>query len=112
MNSKPIIKVGRIHVSNAVNIERPTPLGNPFILNVHGDRDEVCDKYEEWFKEQLATQNPKFLNALRDLYLQAKRDGYLTLGCYCAPKRCHGDTIKKFLDSHFETQESNDAQHS
>lgn len=61
----------------AVYIGRGSPYGNPFVIGTHGTRDDVCDKYE---KEVLPSLNVEPLRG-KDLV------------CFCAPKRCHGDSI-------------------
>lgn len=96
--------VGHKWDKGAVNIGRPTPLGNPFVMRSEQDRDMVCDKYTEWLRKQIDEQNPDVLGALRALWVKAKAEGTVVLGCYCAPKRCHGDAIKAFLDSHIQDQ--------
>ncbi len=59
-------------------------------------RDEVCDKYEKYFYEQLES-NTEFKSQVDNLVELAKsRD--LVLGCHCKPKRCHVDTIKNYID--------------
>lgn len=63
--------------ADAVYCGRGSPYGNPFIIGVHGTRDEVCDRFE---KEILPTLD---VSALRG------RD----LVCFCKPKRCHCDPI-------------------
>ena len=63
--------------SDAVYIGRGSPWGNPFIIGKHGDRDEVCDRFE---KEILPTL---------DITPLIGKD----LICFCSPKRCHGDSI-------------------
>ncbi len=93
------IIVGKKWDSGAVYIGRGSPLGNPFKMLSEQDRDSVCDKYEEWFKEQIKINNKTVLTELSRLYKLAKNQD-LILGCYCAPKRCHGDTIKQFLDGY------------
>lgn len=72
-----------------VYIGRPTKWGNPFIMGQDGDRDEVIKKYEQWIWTQ-----PNLLKDIRELI--GKR-----LGCYCAPKACHGDVLVK-LANEFE----------
>ena len=37
----------------AVSIGRPSKFGNPFIIGVHGDRNEVCDKFDTLDKTHL-----------------------------------------------------------
>jgi len=94
-----MITIARRNTPRAVYIGRPTPLGNPFVMNDESERDDVCDAYERWFNEQLASNasHAPFTLALRHLETLAAH-GDLILGCYCAPKRCHGDTIKAYLE--------------
>lgn len=68
----------------AVYIGRGSPYGNPFIIGVDGDRDEVCDKYEVMLESNLE------LTKLVKSQLKGK-----DLVCFCAPKRCHGDVLLK-----------------
>jgi len=83
-------------------VGRGSPVGNPFPRNKTNTRDEVCDKYEIWFKEQLLNkENIPFHSYLNAMYKDAiKKD--IQLGCFCKQPnkevRCHGDTIKKYLD--------------
>lgn len=69
-----------------VKIDRTTPWGNPFLMYSERDRDHVCDLYESWFIYSLGKDKIKLLK-------DAKR-----LGCWCAPKRCHGDFLKKLIE--------------
>ena len=64
-----------------VYIGRGSKWGNPFVIGVDGTRDGVCDLYEQWLPEQ-----PELMAALGELTDK-------TLGCYCAPDRCHGDFL-------------------
>jgi hypothetical protein len=57
-------------------------------MSNESQRDNVCDKYEIWLDDQLQSGRLN-LNELKS----AKR-----LGCWCKPKRCHGDYIKKLLE--------------
>jgi hypothetical protein len=91
------IKVVKVSDALATNVGRPTPLGNPFIMRKESERDSVCDYYDRWFNDKISDQDPIVLNELRKLWLLGKQQGYLYLGCYCAPRRCHADTIARFL---------------
>lgn len=55
--------------------------GNPFEIGKDGTREEVCAKYYDHLMN-----NERLLNTLPTLV--GKR-----LGCFCAPKLCHGDII-------------------
>ena len=94
-----MITVGKKWDKDAIYIGRGSPLGNPFVMHTEEDRNVVCDKYEEWFNKQVQEGNTHILKELRRIYLLAKIQD-IVLGCYCSPKRCHGETIKKFLDKY------------
>lgn len=84
-----------------VRVDRANPiLGNRFRMTSESDRDRVCDMYERWFNTQLAEQNEVFLNELRRLYVIHRTYGKLRLFCWCAPKRCHAETIRNFLNKY------------
>lgn len=72
---------------NAVYIGRGSIYGNPFKIGIDGNRDEVCDKYEE-----MVLNNPKLLARIKSK-LKGK-----DLLCYCSPKRCHGDFLIKIAN--------------
>jgi len=59
---------------------------NPFIIGRDGTRAEVIQKHETWIRTQ-----PQLMAALHEL------DNRI-LGCYCAPKPCHGNTLIKLLE--------------
>lgn len=70
-------------------------LGNPFRMKSESERDEVCDKYEAFFNEELFdTAMQAELSFLWQTYIQY---GRLNLFCWCAPKRCHAETIRDYL---------------
>ncbi len=66
-----------------VYIGRGSKWGNPFTIGEDGDRTEVIKKYKKWFKKQ-----PELISALPELTGKV-------LGCWCAPKSCHGDFLVK-----------------
>lgn len=100
LNVETKIVVGKRWDPGAIYIGRGSPLGNPFVIQTssQAERDRVCDAYETWFAAQVDGGNPSILNELRRLYRLARK-GTVILGCFCAPLRCHGSTIKRFLDS-------------
>jgi len=70
-----------------VRCDRFSDFGNPFEMDKDGDRDEVCDNYEQHylpFKPSIHKQLVK---------LKGK-----ALGCWCAPLRCHCDTLIKLIN--------------
>ena len=94
---------------------RGSALGNPFPMRNETERDKVCTQYEDWFYSRI--DEPSFLDLVElpisqtNLNPQTKQliiifrmamKGDINLGCFCAPKRCHCDTIKNFLDNKIE----------
>jgi len=65
-------------------IGRGTLLGNPYVIDKDGTRDEVIAMYEKY-----ALKDPEVLDAIEALPESA------ILGCFCKPKHCHGDVIIK-----------------
>jgi hypothetical protein len=65
-------------------IGRPSPLGNPFRMGHHGNRDQVIRMFESY-----ARKHPEIIAEIRKLPQDA------VLGCFCYPKACHGDAIIK-----------------
>jgi hypothetical protein len=70
-----------------VYIGRPSKWGNPFVIGKDGTRDEVIRKYEAWLQTQ-----PSLLVALPELRGKV-------LGCWCAPRACHGDVLARLTES-------------
>jgi hypothetical protein len=74
-----------------VYIGRPSPWGNPFKLAREEDRAEVLAQYEAWLLEQ------------PELVARAQRElRGKVLGCYCAPKACHGDVLARIANEESE----------
>jgi hypothetical protein len=73
-------------------------LGNPYIIQRHGNRDTIIRKYEQWLDRRLADKTPGVMKRAFLTLLELHQDGYdLQLLCWCAPERCHADVIKARL---------------
>jgi hypothetical protein len=79
-------------------IGRGSPLGNPYPIKPGMSRNTVCDMYEKYFYENIKA-NCIFYQELKRLHEVGKKEGILRLGCFCSPNRCHGETIKNYLDT-------------
>lgn len=78
-----------------VYIGRPSKWGNPFthkksnIIDTNSeDREDSIKKYEEWIRYG---EGKYLLEQLHEL------EGKI-LGCWCKPKKCHGDILIKLLN--------------
>lgn len=100
-----MIGLVRKNINNSKNIIicRPSILGNPYKIENENDRVIVCKLYEEYFNKQIKN-NTKFYNEVNRIY-QLSTKHSINLQCYCYPKLCHGDTIKKYIDEMIKHEE-------
>ncbi len=70
-----------------VYIGRGTKWGNPYIIGKDGTREEVIEKYQRY----IVMRRKDLLEDLEEL--KGKR-----LGCWCAPKACHGDVLVDLIN--------------
>ena len=70
-----------------IYIGRGSKWGNPFKLEDYSRRDSILN-YVLWLSEQ-----PELLRDLPSLKGKV-------LGCYCAPKRCHGEVLALLANGH------------
>ena len=79
-----------------VRVDRQSVLGNPFYMVDETKRDLVCDKYETYFTANCDGKLKNELDRLLQIYICYNK---LELFCWCAPKRCHAETIKRYLEN-------------
>lgn len=78
----------RTAAPDAVYVGRGSPFGNPYVIGRDGDRDSVCDQFEAaLLKDPALLQKAKTELKGKDLV------------CFCAPKRCHGDTLLRIANA-------------
>jgi hypothetical protein len=76
---------------DAIYIGRGSKWGNPFIIGTHGNRDSVCDHYEQYLNDRVRAEEITLIE-LAELY------GKVLL-CFCAPLRCHGHYLMKAAEA-------------
>ena len=83
--------------------DRRSPVGNPYPLKGENeeDRNRVCDSYIKWFNNAIK-HNPAVIEYLALLLSCYRLYGKLRLFCWCAPKRCHAETIRSYLQGTVE----------
>ena len=81
-----------------MRVDRQSPVGNPEPMKCQTDieRLRVCTIYEKDFERQM--ENPYFRAYIESLIKIYKRHGRLRLWCWCAPHRCHAETIKAYIN--------------
>ena len=79
----------------AIKVDRSNKiLGNKFIMRNESQRDKVCDQYDIWIHNEIKNNNTDVINSLLNIKELAQNNDVVLL-CWCAPKRCHAETIKK-----------------
>lgn len=84
-----------------VKIDRSSILANPFFMDGEDTRNKVCDSFEKYFVSTLEEHSSRSILIKEELYrlMQLHKEfGQLRLFCWCSPKRCHAETIKKYLE--------------
>lgn len=91
-----------------IPIHRGTPLGNPydFTGSDHEQvkwkvdtREQAIAGYHDYLKKSLREYNPVICDALNELIIANLKDEDIKLSCYCKPQACHGDVIRRFVES-------------
>ena len=79
-------------------VDRSTPLGNSYWMRNESQRRYACKQYEErtfpmWLRENRRRQ----MRYLDEIYDALVKHDKVRLFCWCVPKQCHAETIKKYL---------------
>ena len=67
-----------------IYIGRPSKWGNPFVIGIDGNREEVINKFRTYARSKF---NKSDLEELKGK----------NLGCYCKPLACHGDVLEEMI---------------
>jgi hypothetical protein len=96
------IKNKRTYKGKGEYVGRPSPLGNPFAFvgpdKNCNSREEAIALYEKWLDENIKIDGPvkkKFDSLVEDYNTY----GELTLICWCSPKSCHAEVIKRKIEN-------------
>ena len=73
-----------------VYIGRPSIFGNLFRMPNEACRNSVVSRYKLYFDRRIK-RDPVFKKEVESL--RGKK-----LGCFCAPRKCHGDVIAQYLN--------------
>ncbi len=81
------VYIGRLPAPEGAGPGSDGRWGNPFKAGRDGTRQEVIAKYERWLLDQ-----PELMRQLPELRGKV-------LGCWCAPKACHGDVLVRLSNA-------------
>lgn len=95
--------------ANDIYIGRGSALGNPYTGSKQvsqtkatyqaKDREDAIAKYGEWLDQQIHQQNMDVVEQLNAIWRSVKAGETVYLVCFCKPKACHGDVIRKVIES-------------
>lgn len=80
-----------------VKVDRSSILGNPFYMKDESMREEVIRKYNDYFLDKI-NEDGKFKDEFYRLISIYKKYKKLRLFCWCAPKKCHAEVIKFYIE--------------
>ncbi len=104
----------RTYRGAGVYIGRPSLLGNPFEMNKERTeaesemlggrfpagrirtREEAVEEFRIWLWMKIQERGEVYAELTR--LAESARRGDLTLLCWCAPKPCHGDIVKRAIE--------------
>ena len=63
------------------------------------DRDAVVEAFEEYLMDHMKNgdENDPIKQEMSRLIEIVEKEKKLVIACWCAPQRCHGDIIKKYI---------------
>jgi CRISPR/Cas system-associated protein Csm6 len=91
---------------NDIYIGRGSTLGNPYtsIKNrktkanfICNSREESINSFEKYIEKKISEKDKKVCEELNRIWRMAKEED-VNLVCFCKPKSCHGDVIKKIIE--------------
>jgi len=82
--------------TGVVYIGRGSVFGNPYPLPKY-TREASIAKYKKDFLVLMTWESPMKI-ALRKIAQEILHGRDVKLMCYCAPRACHGDVLKQYID--------------
>jgi len=89
------LNVSELYSIRNIKLHDFSVFGNPLKMNSEKNRNDVCDKYESIWPN-IAKQFSSYVDALYEKYMEGID---IKLVCFCKPKRCHADTIVRYIEN-------------
>jgi len=123
------IEIANLHeTKQGYRCDRASALGNPFEMKSERDRDAVCDAFSDYLDTVLRTKAPpsyvakaiaakyelqiakawrspsyeQVRDAIAALRAKVQQGKAVRLLCWCAPKRCHCETVRDAIQDVIE----------
>lgn len=95
MNNIAIVNLRKTR--NCTRVDRATVLGNPFVMSATQSRDQVCELYITHLNWQYRNLDSPVHHAINALVTRYDAGENIVLGCWCAPERCHAESIRDLI---------------
>jgi hypothetical protein len=79
-------------------VDRTSPVGNPFRVGGGLTRDGACDAFEAAYMRALRDPAHPWSRWTARAVEAHRRLGRLALFCWCAPGRCHAETLAEAIE--------------
>lgn len=86
-----------------------SPLANPYRIGPDGTREEVIEKSYNWLRGEFKDLNSPARQELLRIKAMVETGQKVTLACWCAPQRCHGEIIRDSVVKLIERDRSHGA---
>lgn len=84
----------KIYIGRRSQYHPGSILQNKFKIGVDGTRAQVVTKYRRWLWDEFNKKGAVY-KELMAISKRVANNEYLELVCWCKPKDCHGDIIKR-----------------
>src|SRR5262245_32451204 len=85
-----------VYIGRQTLIRPASPLASLLNIKHESERQEALLMYRKWLEEQMQTDTPARKEIERLAIITSRSD--LLLLCWCAPKACHGEVVKEFVE--------------
>ena len=105
MEINVVNKYKHLPTSDDFYIGRGSPLGNPFFHKTSSfsdvtkveSREGAIKAFELYLHDEIGKKNKKIIKELNRIGNHILQGNPVNLVCFCKPKECHGDVIKKVI---------------
>jgi hypothetical protein len=81
-----------------IDIDRPHPLSNPFVVSKSACRQTCLFAFKLDFEGEMAKMEGKRFRLVQEIISKLREGQDVILMCWCHPLPCHGDTIKAYIE--------------
>ena len=85
-----------------------SPLANPYTVKRESDRENALAQYKDWLIGRILDPMSDQYELLDEITEFLRKNYEVTLGCFCAPKRCHCEVVANNLNTRIKALAVND----